>query len=273
MALMAWGSGWLAVQRLFSCGPRVRVLMYHRFRNAPYDPFSVSIDEFTRQMEWIAQQRLAISLTDLQAFLSGQHDLIDGSVLITVDDGYHDLWSQAIPVLQRLRIPAVAFIPAGEIASSYDENGNKEELDKGNQRLSWKEVVALPSYNIAVGSHSWNHHSLGQMRRDQIRFQAYQSRKELETQLRSPVLAFAYPFGTQADFNDLTREVLREVGYPYVFTTQHGAIWSGTDPYILPRIKVEGGEGLWMFRLLLKGGLDAWGWIDRILWRLQQRRN
>ena len=41
------------------------------------------------------------------------------------------------------------------------------------------------------------------------------------------------------------------------------------DALALPRVKVEGGERMWMFRLLVRGGLDAWSLADRTLWRLQ----
>src|SRR6266540_2129203 len=84
LALIASGSGWLALRSLLSKGPRVRVLMYHRFRDEPGDPYSVSISQFTRQMRWLAEKGLAISLSDLLAFLSGEKDLPDGSVLVTI---------------------------------------------------------------------------------------------------------------------------------------------------------------------------------------------
>lgn len=87
-----------------------------------------------------------------------------------------------------------------------------------------------------------------------------------------PVVAFAYPYGTRVDYNAMTEEVLDNAGYTYVFTAQHGAVAPGAelDRMRLPRIKVEGGEGLWMFKLLVHGGLDAWGWIDRFAWRWQK---
>jgi peptidoglycan/xylan/chitin deacetylase (PgdA/CDA1 family) len=172
------------------------------------------------------------------------------------------LWSQALPILERFGIPAVAFIPSGEVGA--------EDSEPDAQRLSWKQVQALPGYGVAVGSHARQHQSLGALSRDQVGVQAGQSRRELEAQLGSSVTAFAYPFGTRADYNKMTAEVVQDVGYRWAFTAQHGAIRVGTAPYTLPRVKVEGGEGLWMFKLLVKGGLDAWGWVDRLLWRWQQ---
>jgi hypothetical protein len=87
--------------------------------------------------------------------------------------------------------------------------------------------------------------------------------------LGTPVTSFAYPFGTRADYNEATAALLREAGYTCAFTSQHGAIAPGADPLTLPRVKVEGGEGMWMFQSLTRGGLDGWRWIDRTLWSLQ----
>ena len=170
-------------------------------------------------------------------------------------------------VLQRLGIPAVAFIPSAEVEG---DSSSDEGVPEAEAHLSWADVRALPDYGIEVGSHAREHVSLGPMSRPQVRVQADGSRRELESHLQTPVVAFAYPFGTRADYNDMTAEVLREVGYRCVFTAQHGAIRAGAVQYDLPRVKVEGGEGLWMFKLIVRGGLDAWGWIDRVLWRVQR---
>lgn len=264
--LASWASGWLLLQRSLQRGPRVRALMYHRFRDAADDPFSVTVADFRRQMEWLARSGLAISLADLQAFLAGERNLPDGSVLVTVDDGYYDLWPEIVPLLRRLGVPAVAFVPAGEVAG----NSGAVAAAPEDQKLSWREIVALPDQGVAVGSHAWHHRSLGKMAIKQAYFEAIHSRQELQRRLGASVLAFAYPFGTQADFNSETREVLRQAGYSCAFTAQHGAICSSSDPYSLPRVKVEGGEGLWAFKLLAKGGLDGWAVFDRLLWRYQQ---
>jgi hypothetical protein len=82
--------------------------------------------------------------------------------------------------------------------------------------------------------------------------------------------AFAYPFGTMADFNAATAKILGESGYQFVFTSQHGAVQKSLDALVLPRIKVESGEPLWMFKYLVQGGLDAWQLIDQTLWKFQQ---
>ncbi len=264
MATAMWLTGALTLRRWLAGSGQVRVLMYHRFRTVPYDPFSVSVEAFERQMAWLAENGLAISLEEFEAFLSGQRRFLRDVVLVTVDDGFRDFQLAAVPILQRYKIPAVAFITSGDVASSMGTG------EVGEQRLCWEEIRSLPEHGVAVGSHARDHISLGSLSRNQVFFQADQSRREIESHLQMPVVAFAYPYGTRADYNPMTEEVLDNAGYTYLFTAQHGAVASSEQSDRLPRIKVEGGEGLWLFKLLIHGGLDAWSWVDRFAWRWQK---
>jgi len=245
--------------------PRVRVLTYHRFRKGGRDPFSVDPERFDRQMRWLAEHDLAVSLADLQAFLLRRRRLRNGSVLVTIDDGHEETWSVARPILQRHGIPAVAFVPSEVLAA-------EETAAQDSDTLSAAELKALPDASIDIGSHSWQHRSLGRMSPEDAGRQVVRSKRDLETALGRPVAAFAYPFGTRRDFNATTARLLESGGYRLAFTSQHGAIAAGADPYTLPRIKVEGGEPLWMFKRLVSGALDGWSLVDRSLWWLQHSK-
>ena len=263
VAVGAWASGSLHMRRRTASSPRVRVLMYHRFRDARRDPFSVRPEEFERQMRWLAEQQLAVSADDLAAFIAGRRSLPDGSVVVSVDDGFRDFLTEALPIMRKHGIPGICFVPVAEIANGSGSDG-------ADDRLTWADLDTLSAAGIAIGSHSYEHRSLGRMSRDDAYEQARRSRTELEHHLGRPIEAFAYPFGTRADYSDATRVALHEAGYAHAFVTQHGAVARGCDPLTIPRVKVEGGEALWMFRLIVRGGLDGWSVIDRTLWRLQQ---
>jgi peptidoglycan/xylan/chitin deacetylase (PgdA/CDA1 family) len=243
-----------------SAAPRVHVLTYHRFGAAPRDPFCVAPQDFERQMRWLADEGRAIALADLESFLAGRGTLRDGAVLVTVDDGFRSLLVEALPILRRHGIPAVAFVPAGLVG---EREGGEEA------RLDWSELETLRASGVVVGSHAWSHRSLGKMTPDAARTEMTRSRAVLEERLGAAVTAFAYPYGTRADFSYATTAALHQAGYTCGFTSQHGAIGRDLDPLLLPRVKVEGGEGLWLFRRLCAGGLDAWRMVDQTLWRLQ----
>ena len=247
---------------------RVRALTYHRFGEARRDPFCVTLEDFERHMAWLACRGLAISLHELQAFVEGQKSVSDGSVLVTIDDACPSLYLAGLPVLRRYAIPAVVFVPAGELRSGAGDAVPVMD-ESPDARLTWKQLDALLEAGLTVGSHGWTHRSLGRMSAAQAREHAERSREALERHTGRPVTSFAYPFGTRADYNRTTANLLRMAGYRSAFTSQHGAISPGANPLELPRLKVEGGEGWWMFRRLLDGRLDAWRWVDRALWRLQ----
>ncbi|MGG6296763.1 polysaccharide deacetylase family protein [Leptolyngbya sp. AN02str] len=247
---------------------RIRVLTYHRFGPSCRDPFCVSREAFEAQMAWLAEHKLAISLTDLERFLKGQQALPNGAALVTIDDGYRSIYTEALPILKKYNIPAVVFLTVGAIqdeAQPFDPASPEPE-----PHLTWQEVRELEAAGITIASHGWTHRSIGKLSPEEATEEAVRSHTQLQAQLGHPVSAFAYPFGTLADFNDDTAKLLHTAGYQYVFTSQHGAVQQQVDPLVIPRVKVESGEPLWQFQLLVRGGLDAWQLVDQTLWKLQQ---
>jgi peptidoglycan/xylan/chitin deacetylase (PgdA/CDA1 family) len=269
VAYVSTGIGWAWRRVAAPRAPRVRVLTYHRFGDAPYDAFCVRESDFERQMRWLAGSGRAISFAELVDFVAGRTTLRDGAVLVTIDDGCPSFVERALPILRTYRIPSVAFVPAGELADDGKVRG-RPHSEQPSDRITARELVDAARDGVTIGSHAWTHASLGRMTLDDARTQLVRSRTELTRHVGAPVMAFAYPFGTRADFTSETARLVRETGYAVAFTSQHGAIAAGSDPFALPRVKVEGGEGLRMFRALVNGGMDAWRWVDRVAWRVQQ---
>jgi peptidoglycan/xylan/chitin deacetylase (PgdA/CDA1 family) len=264
VALCAWASGSLLARRALSRRPRIRAITYHRFGDVPGDPFTVRPSAFDAQMRWLAERGLLVSLADLEEFVAGRRTLHEDSVLVTVDDGGHSLHAVALPVLRHYGVPAVAFVTAGLVGAPAEAGDSPEPY------LGWDELEALQAAGVAIGSHAFTHRSLGRMTAAEAREEALRSRELLERRLGTAVRAFAYPFGTRVDCGPATERILVESGYRCAFHSMHGAIRPGMDPIHLPRIKIEGGEGLWMFRLCCGGAMDAWRGVDWALWRAQQ---
>ncbi len=248
--------------------PRVRVLTYHRFGARPRDPFCVRRDAFEAQMRWLADARRAISLEDVEDLLSGEEDVRDGGVLVTIDDGCRSVATEALPVLRDYGIPAVVYLVVGSIG-----RGRGRDSDQPEDYMTWKEVDGLLSSGVVeIGSHAYHHRSLGRMDEAAARDEAVRSKEVLERHTGEEVRSFAYPFGTRVDFGPHTRRALASAGYTTGLTSQHGYVTTGLDPLELPRIKIEGGDPSWVWRRACDGGLDGWRHVDRTLYRLQGRR-
>lgn len=264
LALGTFGTGGTLASKLVPGGPRVRALTYHRFGDEPREPFCVHPRDFEQQVAWLASEGLAVSLDDVIDHARGRRALRDGSVLVTIDDGCVSTLDVALPILERHRVPSVAFITSSLVGVGH--RGLPERY------MTWDELRTCAATRMVIGSHAFSHRSLGQMPIAEAREEARRSREQLEAEVGTAVRAFAYPFGTHGDFTPATDAALREAGYEIAFHSQHGAIRARTDGFSLPRVKVEGGEGLWMFKLLAQGAMDPWRVVDRNLWRLQRVR-
>jgi peptidoglycan/xylan/chitin deacetylase (PgdA/CDA1 family) len=266
-------SGSMALSALMAPGPRVRVLTYHRFGNIPRDPFCVTEADFERQVAHLAETRAALSLDDLIAFLDGRKELSPDAVLVTIDDGYRSTMTVAHEVLRKHEVPAIAFVTPSLIDAGEAAHG-APIADGPEPYLTWDELRRIADEGMTIGSHSWSHRSMGSLSLDEAAEEARRSRDALERELRRPVLSYAYPYGTRADYSEAIAERVAHAGYKVAFTSQHGPVWptrkgSVLDALMLPRIKIEAGEGQLAFRLAIRGGLDAWRLVDQTLWRLQ----
>lgn len=265
VALGSFVTGTVGARTLAASGPRARVLTYHRIGHEPREPFCVSPDAFRAQMRFLSERRLAVNLDQLLAFVAGREALPDGACLVTIDDGCVSTLTEALPILRRWGVPAIAFVTSS--LAGLDPEVLPERY------LSWDELREVADSGfIEIGSHAHTHRALGAMPPEEALEEARTSKATLERELGREVRAFAYPFGTYGDFDPVTERALADVGYRIAFNSMHGVVRSGMDPISLPRIKVEGGEGLVMFRLLAGGGMDAWRVVDRNLWRLQRVR-
>lgn len=92
----------------------IAILVYHRIVSSSLDfnLLNVSPDNFLGHMEELQTQRTVIPLDELiQQVRKGEAK--PGSVAITFDDGYKDFIYNALPILNKYRIPATLFTPTG----------------------------------------------------------------------------------------------------------------------------------------------------------------
>jgi peptidoglycan/xylan/chitin deacetylase (PgdA/CDA1 family) len=265
--MASWASGSLVVRDVLGTRPRVRALTYHRFGDAPGDPWCVATSAFARQMRWLAERGLLVSLDDVRGFVAGAASPPHNAVLVTIDDGCRSLLTEALPVLREFAVPAVAYVSAGLVGA------DAVAADHAEPYASWDELAKLRDAGIEIGSHAFDHRSLARMSGAEALDQALRSREEIGTRLGAPPRSFAYPFGTYADFDVRTDRLLAEAGYEIAFHSVHGTIRSGMAPISLPRVKIEGGEGQRMFELASRGAMDAWRIVDELVPRLARARS
>lgn len=105
--------------------------------------------------------------------------------------------------------------------------------------LSWSEINEMTSSNITFGAHTCSHRRLAGLTKEDARREIIESKLIIEKKTGKKVTAFAYPFGTSADYNETTVRLVREAGFIGAVTLNHGVIdsWDRkVSPFELPRI-------------------------------------
>lgn len=113
---------------------RAVVLMYHRVLTAEerrvsgsHPALVVERDTFAMQMTVLKRWFTVLSLEEFADRVEEKREFPDSACVITFDDGWRDNFTNALPILSRLQLPAVVFLPMNYI---------------GRRRLFWQETLA-----------------------------------------------------------------------------------------------------------------------------------
>jgi peptidoglycan/xylan/chitin deacetylase (PgdA/CDA1 family) len=174
---------------------------------------------------------------------------------VTFDDAFASV-TRALPILERLGVPATVFVCTGfadegrlldipELAA--DAEAYPGELDT----LDWAELAALPPELVEIGSHTISHAHLTQLDDVELARELSESRRRIEEEVGRPCLYLAYPFGEE---DARVRAAAREAGYSAAVALPGSQ--RSTDPYAVPRV------GLFSHDVPWRTGLKA-AWMGR----------
>jgi peptidoglycan/xylan/chitin deacetylase (PgdA/CDA1 family) len=107
--------------------------------------------------------------------------LTDNAVLVTFDDASGGQFTNALPILRRLGIPATFFIMT-------------VVLDRPNW-LSRDDIRALDAAGMTIASHTWDHHPVTKYGPTDWAMQLEKPRAQLQEIVGHDVDLFAYPYG------------------------------------------------------------------------------
>ncbi|MCU1338084.1 MAG: polysaccharide deacetylase [Bryobacterales bacterium] len=183
------------------------------------------------------------------------HDLLEvlyrgktpprGAVWLSFDDGCKELLENILPLIRKTTIPVTLFIPSGIVEGNglfpwlhgdgpHDMNAS---IDNGVRDAltvaELKQVAGFPE--VTIGSHTVSHAVTTNLTGEKIRFELGESKRTLESWIRTDIRCFAYPVGR---FDGRENSFLAEFGYRMAATTENALINRKTDPYRVPRFSV-----------------------------------
>ncbi|PYE88200.1 polysaccharide deacetylase family protein [Phyllobacterium leguminum] len=216
----------------------VPILMYHQIHippahKMPFRSMIVHPDRFRSQMRWL--KRLGykgLSLRDAVPYIEGR---AHGKVaVITFDDGFRNVYENALPVLQEHGFTATNFFVANQIGGQ-----NEWDIPIGIQPtpcMSPTQLREWAALGHEVGAHTLDHVHLPDVPLKEAKRQIGGSRDVLQDILGAPVTSFAYPYG---DENARLRDMAREVGFTHAVTTERRKTLPSDDSFGLPRLTIR----------------------------------
>ena len=232
----------------------IPILMYHKV-GAPVrskaDTFlNVSAEGFERQIRILRRIGFrAVTFEQAARGLTNGTALPQRPICLTFDDGYAHTAESALPALREAGWPATVFVPTGHVGdfNRWDEPLGHPVLPL----LNWVDLAALTREGWEVGGHTVTHSRLADLTDCEAVREMRQGKEELESRLAVNVTSFCYPFGS---IGAQTPLLCRRAGFRAACTTQSGLATPGTDPFLLPRVKVayRDSVGGLLYRLLVR---------------------
>lgn len=188
------------------------VLCYHALSDDWPAALSVRPELFERQIDLLLRRGYR-GQTFSDAVLSPGGGK---SLVVTFDDGFRSVTERALPVLQRLGVPATIFA-----VSSFARRGDPlfwEGIDHWRDgphdgelaSLDWAGLRELQAGGWEVGSHTVAHPHLTRLQPEALALELRASRQELSAEMGRECRAVAYPYG---DVDPAVVRAAVEAGY------------------------------------------------------------
>ena len=218
---------------------KIPVLLYHSISD-DNSKMSLNLNTFENQIMYLKKND----------YTSINFDEIDQNkkkqIIITFDDGYKDVFVNALPILKKYEFKATCFFVTNLI-------GQDNSWDIKNKNFSKKEIMNLNDINqwissgMDIGSHSHNHLDLTKISEKNLLNELEFSRKILEDSFNINNDIFCYPYGkVNQNVYTLTKKI-----YSKAVTTNRSRYDSYKhDLHLIPRIDM--GKNFSSLKLYLK---------------------
>ncbi len=202
----------------------VTILGYHSIGDKfKKDPLVVSKDLFREHLQAIKDSGYTtITLHELYDYLYNGAEIPKKSVVITLDDGYKDNYTNAFSILKEFKMKATMFIIA-------------DYLD-GDVYVLPSQVKEMSDYGIDIEDHTLTHKELSTLNYDGQLKEVKESKIKLENITGKKINFIAYPSGS---YNDETLKAVKEAGYSMAFTVKKGQAHKGDSQYEINRVLVD----------------------------------
>jgi peptidoglycan/xylan/chitin deacetylase (PgdA/CDA1 family) len=229
-----------------------RIVTIHAVDDMNYSPYRLEL--FIKTMRYLGYN--FVSISDML-----NSKLKKRQIALTFDDCYQSTFTNAIAILKKYKVPALMFIPTGLLG--YPANHSiliEHECYKNEATMNIDAINQWIKDGFDIGFHTHEHIDLYETSDERIKEDFTNGMKEL-TERGWSTPYFAYPKGFLPKNRLMFEELLRQNGFQYAFTINHGSLNIGQpfyinrvclgnkEPFLWGIIKTIGLIGDWYFRI------------------------
>lgn len=233
--------------------------MYHSIENCSRNEdklgLAVPPDVFYMHMRYLKENEFnVIGLLDLVKIIQKSEIIPKKSMVITFDDSYKSVLTNALPILKEFGFSSICFVNI-----YFIEKKVPKHLYWANwQTLNWEDIKAL-SEDVQIGSHGLTHRKLTSLNYEDLLNEIGRSKELLEAKLKEEVNAFSYPHGAS---NRKVKKVLKECGYSCSCSSVEGTNDSYSDLLALKRTEISAYDD--SLRNFEKKILGCYDWLGNV---------
>jgi peptidoglycan/xylan/chitin deacetylase (PgdA/CDA1 family) len=226
---------------------KVPILMYHHVGQWPPSAtplrkdLTVSAADFQQQVKWLAENNYtSILLKDILLYSQGKFIMPKKPVIFTFDDGYEDVFINAIPILKKY-----GFRGSFGVITQYPHTQNGD-----NYYASWAEIAKAFQDGNEIVSHTQNHFDgkNSKFSQDYIFQNLTGSIQDIKEHLGLATKVLIYPYG---HYTPAYIQQAKKAGFVMGITVHEGNVINLDNLMEVSRVRVHGNEPLEKFQRLV----------------------
>lgn len=186
----------------------IPILTYHKISNKKdFGLNTLSIHQFREQIQYLVSNGYnAVSFEDIYL----KKTISDKPIILTFDDGYEEVITNAAEILSKNGFKAVVFIITDYIGKH--STWEPVSFQRNSKHLSEEQIIELSKHGFEIASHGKSHAFMPALENAELKEEFSQSKDVLEDLCGREVISFSYPYGR---ISQNVVAVAQETGYLY----------------------------------------------------------
>lgn len=233
-----------ALQTVQVSKTRLPILAMHGVEPNPSGKYELSSTAFEYLLSTLKSYGYqTITLMDVLAYLDKGKKLPAKPIIISLDDGYQSIYTNAFPLAKKYGFKFTVFLVTGLIGDNEATRRINEFDAEVNgipvrPMLIWPEIQVMSKYGCEFQSHTWGHEIVTDLDATAIQQTLKQSKSDIEVKLGKPCVFVAWPHDA---FSDEAISLLAATGYRGAIRAYGGVEDLSTiNLYNILRLNIDG---------------------------------